>query len=198
MDARKDMEARRIPYVSPLLVCLAVAVFLSGAATEWLQFDRSAISNGQFWRLLTCHWTHYSLDHLFWDGMVLLVLGACCECGGRTRFLVCVVGSACLISLAVWLCLPELEFYRGLSGIDSALFVLLAVDILREKVREKRWRWVGAGACLFVLFLAKLGFEIVTGTTVFVDSAAAGMAPVPLSHFVGMLTGMAGLMEDFN
>jgi hypothetical protein len=40
-------------------------------------------------------------------------------------------------------------------------------------------------------FAAKVAFEMVTGGTLFVDSTAAGMTPVPLAHIVGGLVGLA-------
>ena len=36
-----------------------------------------------------------------------------------------------LLPLLVGACAPEIERYRGLSGIDSALFALLVVELLR-------------------------------------------------------------------
>jgi len=38
-------------------------------------------------------------------------------------------------------------------------------------------------------FVAKLVFELATGGTLFVDSPAAGMVPVPLAHVAGGLVG---------
>ncbi len=45
-------------------------------------------------------------------------------------------------------------------------------------------------------FEAKLGYELVTGTTLFVDSSAAGFTPLPLVHAVGGLVGCVFALRD--
>ncbi|MBI4564001.1 MAG: hypothetical protein HY716_04820 [Planctomycetes bacterium] len=68
-----------------------------------------------------------------------------------------------------------------------------------------RWLKTLAGASVLVLALAGLGhaggtltpvnsagkvdFEIVTGSTLFVNSEAGAMTPIPLAHAVGAATG---------
>jgi hypothetical protein len=101
-----------------------------------------------------------------------------------------------LIPVALWVALPHLETYRGLSGIDSALYVLLAVTLLKDEVHGRRWGWVMAISGVLFAFIGKVGYEIVTGGTIFVNSGASHMIPVPLAHCVGAAVGMiVGLMR---
>src|SRR5258708_38375144 len=86
--------ARRIPGASLLLVAFAVAASLLPGAAEWMQYDRLAVAHGAWWRLLTSHFVHWSVDHLFWDVLAFGVLGWMCEREGRARFLNCVILSA--------------------------------------------------------------------------------------------------------
>jgi hypothetical protein len=107
-----------------------------------------------------------------------------------------VLGSALLIPVALWITIPQLETYRGLSGIDSALYVLLAVTLLKDEVHDRRWGWVMALSGVLLLFIGKVGYEIATGGTIFVDSRASEMVPVPLAHCIGATVGMiVGLMR---
>ena len=98
--------------------------------------------------------------------------------------------AALLIPAAVWLACPELQTYRGLSGIDSALLALLAVGVLRDALRPGGRRAV-AVACAAVMlgFGAKLAYELATGAALFVDAEAAGFVPVPVAHAVGAAVG---------
>lgn len=188
--------ARRLPCASLLLSAAAVLVFVHPSATTWLQYDRLAIAAGEIWRLVSSHWAHVSADHLFWDVLTFLVLGTLCERISRLRFCTCVLGSTVLIPVALWITMPQLETYRGLSGIDSALYVLLAVTLLKDEVHGKRWGWMIALSGLLVAFVAKVGYEITTGGTIFVNSGASRMIPVPLAHCVGAVVGMVvGLMR---
>ncbi|MBI3268472.1 MAG: rhombosortase [Planctomycetes bacterium] len=181
---------REIPYVSLLLAAAAGALFLAPAATAALQFERAALAAGQAWRILTCHWTHFNLDQLVWNALPFAFLGGLCEREDRRRFLACLAGSALLLPLAVYAFVPTVKLYRGLSGVDSALFALLSASILREKVAARSWGWVVACACVLAGFFGKVVFEMATGATFFVDSAAAGMVPLPLVHVLGAAIGI--------
>ena len=92
--------------------------------------------------------------------------------------------------IAVGVFLPEMQTYRGLSGIDSAAFALLAVLILRDNVRTRRWYWAVFACAGFLAFGAKIVFELATGGMAFVDGSAAGMVPVPLAHLIGAGAGV--------
>jgi hypothetical protein len=90
----------------------------------------------------------------------------------------------------VWTCLPEMNTYRGLSGIDSAVFVLLAVMILSESIADRQHGWTAMCTAVLLAFAGKVGYECVTDATLFVDSAAASMIPIPLAHVVGGIVGL--------
>jgi rhomboid family GlyGly-CTERM serine protease len=132
---------------------------------------------------------HYSFDHFFWDLSAFGLLGLACERRSRARFLVCVTISAVAIALAVWFVLPGMTAYRGLSGVDSALFALLCVELWTEGVRSRRPTLVaGAAACL-TAFLFKISFELLTGHNLFVETLESGTVGVPLAHVVGATVG---------
>lgn len=188
--------ASRLPYASLLPAMVAVCLAMLPAASQRLQYDRLAIATGDLWRMFSGHWTHVSGEHLFWDVWMFVMLGMLCEQNSRVRYAVCVVGSALVISLTLWIALPDLAIYRGLSGIDSALFVLLAVMRVKQDLRHRHWGWVTGLAVVCLGFAAKVGYELATGNALFVDSQAAAMVPVPLAHGVGAVVGLAvGLVE---
>ncbi|QDT46938.1 Rhomboid family protein [Symmachiella dynata] len=189
-ETKNNAAVRCLPGISLLLGGVAVCLSFLPAIAGSLQYDPSAIAEGQLWRVVTCHFTHWSLDHLIWDAIAFVILAALCETTDRRSFLLCLIASAVLIPLFIGLLMPEVDAYRGLSGIDSALFVLAATTILRENVTTRRWGWVAAAGMVLCGFAAKIGFEYVTGQTLFVDSTAADMVPIPLAHVVGGLVGV--------
>jgi rhomboid family GlyGly-CTERM serine protease len=171
------------------IALLAVLAFALGASS-WIQFDRGGIAGGQFWRLFTGHLAHWNIDHVLWDTVAFVALGVLCERIHRRRFLYCTLGAAVAISAAVWCLLPSMSLYRGLSGIDSALFALLAVQVLRDAWPRRNWTIAGVAIGAGLAFAGKVAYETYSGTTLFVDSPAAGMTPVPLAHIVGCLVGL--------
>ena len=184
---RTGKRTPRFPVATVLLAAAAVGAWLVPGLAERLEFTRPSIVDGELWRLLTGHLTHLSLEHLAWDLGVFIVLGALTERANRARFLACLGAAAATISVAVWWFAPGLAVYRGLSGLDSALFALLVVTVLHEKLAERRWWSVGAVAAISAAFAAKLVLEATTSTAVFVSTP--GLAPVPLAHAIGALVG---------
>jgi rhomboid family GlyGly-CTERM serine protease len=183
-------QSFRIPVVTPCASLAACVIFALSNVSSLLQYDVAGIRHGQLWRMLTCHFTHFSPSHLFWSGLAFLVLGAICELRDATRFLVCGLSSALLISLSLWWMLPAVTTYRGLSGIDSALFTLAAVTIFRDSRREGRRGTVLLVMATLIAFGGKIIFEFSTERCVFVSNSA-GFAPVPLAHLIGAIIGAA-------
>ncbi len=188
----------RLPSFSLTAVLLLVigAVFCSPVATALLEFDRSAVAAGQWWRLVTSNLTHWSAQNLFWNLVVFAVLGCLCEARGRARYAVCLSASALAVGISVLLFEPNLATCRGISGVDSAFFALLAVTVLRAHWAVRNWRWVAAVGVLVVGFAVKIIVELTTGRAVFVDSAAAGFTPMPLAHAVGAAVGGLAAISD--
>ena len=181
--------ARHIPLASLLLVAFAVAVSLLPGVAECLQYDRLAVAQGAMWRLMTSHFVHWSGEHLFWDVLALGLLGWMCEREGRGRFLSCVAVSTAIIPLSLSIAEPQMTTYRGLSGIDSALFAMLAVRVGKEAITDRNWLRLSLIGIVSIGFAAKVVYELVTGGTLFVDSSAGVMTPMPLAHVVGGLVG---------
>ncbi len=127
---------RRLPGAALLLAGLALAVHLVPGADELLEYRREAIIAGQVWRILSGHWAHFTLNHLSWDLLAFLVLGSACEQFSRRRFVLAVFGSAITVAAVSWFLLPGMTAYRGLSGIGSALFGLLTVQLIRNAIRQ--------------------------------------------------------------
>jgi rhomboid family GlyGly-CTERM serine protease len=141
------------------------------------------------YRLVTCHWLHWSTNHLAWDLAMFAVLGSLCERRSRGRFLGSLLVSAVAIPLVVMVAHPELASYRGLSGIDSALFGLLVTEHFVAGARARNWgsavMFGLMGAALFV----KIALEMHAQANLFVSDTS--FTPVPLAHLVGALVGLA-------
>ena len=182
-------NARRIPCASLLLSLAAVFVFMRPSLAAPLQYDRAAIAAGEFWRLFSGHWVHYGFDHFFWDVLAFCCLGVACERRSRSRFLTCVVVSALAISLSVWFGLSGMSAYRGLSGVDSALLVLLFMELWSDAIRSGQPKQMLFPAACLAAFVFKVAFEVTTGDTIFVKSLGSGLVGVPLAHLAGGAVG---------
>ena len=189
-DTHKRCSPIRQAALTWAVALAAVVVHFVPDAAPWLQYDRQAVWAGAWWCCLTGHLVHWNTEHLVWDLLMFVVLGYLIERQSRGRLLWLWLGSAAAISSFVWIARPDVATYRGLSGIDTALFVYLAVMLVVDAVHHRQFgRGLAAGMLLTGL-AGKLFFESATGGTLFVNSAAAGFGVLIEAHLLGAAVGM--------
>lgn len=162
-----------------LLLALALAALNLPPWGEALQFDRSAIAGGELWRLVTGNLVHYSAGHLAMDLCVVLVAGAML---GRRAWAVA-PAAAIAVGLGLWAFCPEVEIYRGLSGVSVAM---AAAAVLAEIVETRHPAFVLIGLGL----VAKLAVECATGRFIGTSIGEMGL-PIPAAHVFGAAAGVA-------
>ena len=183
--------AMHVPYVSALLSAAALMIHLYHPWRIHLLYARTALADGEFWRAVTGHWVHLNTDHLLWSTMTFLLLGSVCEIMNRARYILAIGISVVIIPSAIWLGMPGLEIYGGLSGLDCALYALPITLFIRREIQFRKWFWSSFFGLVLMLLLAKIIYEAVTGQTIFVSNAHQDMLPVPLAHLVGGVVGCA-------
>ena len=171
-----------------LVATCSLLAFASPMLTQLWQLEFDTALGGQPWRLLTGHLTHYGVGHLFWDLLMFVVLAAACEGQHRRVFAPSLLLMAAGISISLGLLRTDIAVYRGLSGVDTGLFVWFVADQAIGCLRRRQpgnaalWLLHGAAVC------GKLIFEIATGQTLFVDSSR--FTPLVESHLVGAAIGL--------
>jgi rhomboid family GlyGly-CTERM serine protease len=185
---------KRVPYISLLLTAAALLIHLYHPLRPHLLYIRTALAEGEFWRLASCHWAHLDTDHLFWSSVTFLVLGSFCEIMDRGKYVITIGISIILIPTAICLVMPHLEVYGGLSGLDCALYTLLIVLFIQREWRTHNWIWIIFYIIMLVLLPAKIMYEMNSGLTIFVNNSDTHMVPVPLAHLVGGVVGFAAGM----
>ena len=192
-SGRRDRPGR-LPWVSAgLVAALAAASLLPPGGSEILQYDRSRVAGGELWRLITGQAIHWTPRMTLVDLAALLGLGAWLEWrGARRALLAALVLAAGLSALAVHLFSPDLQLYRGSSGLSSALFVLTALCLAGSSSGARRALAVAALA----LFVGKAGWEALASTPLFAGPLPPGIRVVPLVHLLGGLGGLLAWLAD--
>jgi rhomboid family GlyGly-CTERM serine protease len=171
-----------------LVALLAVGAWAFPTAVPWMELNFRLVADGQWWRIWTGHVTHYDGNHLFWDLLMFTVLAAACERANRRWFPVALLSMTAGITAILGFYCRDIHVYRGLSGIDTGLFVWLLAEQIR-RCWSARHR---LSACIWsvgvVGLLGKLGFEAATGQTLFVDSSS--FTPLVEAHLAGALLGL--------
>jgi rhomboid family GlyGly-CTERM serine protease len=166
-----------------VLAMLAAQLFLNGDTFEYRRI--AAIS--QPWRLLTGHFVHLSLLHAILNCVALLLLGHLfAERLRPIEIWTILLGAPIAISLVFWIALPELEWYRGLSGDLHAIYFAGCVAWIATTSGRARWLPIAAliGGTLKVLL------EQPWDAT-FPMHDVLRMAVVPQAHLIGAVIGCA-------
>lgn len=164
------------------LLLISVASFGDEAACI-LQYERTPVLHGEVWRIFTAHLTHINRNHLSLNivGIIFIFL----LWGDLLTPWKWVAASACCmlgISLGHVLFSPQLNWYRGFSGVLHGLVIL---GVLREIQGGNKWYRI-----VLVAVIAKILSEQTLGpmsmTHQFINAPV-----VPSAHLWGAISGGA-------
>jgi len=170
-----------------VLLGTAPGILLSPRLTAWLEFDRRAILGGELWRLFSGHLTHWTPGHLCWDLLACLLAVLLLLRHAPRTLLPLSLWSMLAVSLGILLAHPEIAAYRGLSGVDTALFAYLATALALAAARHRDAAGAGTGVLLLALIAGKILAEMASGSCLFVEADA--FIPLPAAHLAGLLAG---------
>jgi rhomboid family GlyGly-CTERM serine protease len=143
-------------------------------------FDRGAIAQGQWWRLLTAHFVHLDLAHAVLNGLgVVLMWALFARDYSPWRWAAIYSGAALAVSLGLWFLNPELQWYVGASGALHGVMTAGTVAHLRRRDLD--------GWILAVFIVAKLAYEQYAGALPFAGSSAT----IVDAHLYGAIGGLA-------
>jgi rhomboid family GlyGly-CTERM serine protease len=180
VDSPVRLNTDSVPFVTLLLCGAALIVFIFPALQSALIYDRAAISSGEWWRLATGHLVHYSPSHFLFDVLAVFVTGSLIEVRRYRGF-----GWLCLLAAAasgvvLFIAVPQMAYYGGLSGIATAAVVYLCLHGLRE---VRAWSWLCAA--VLAILTVKIGLELVLGISITMYATTQPFVPIPISHVVG-------------
>ncbi|WP_293371809.1 rhombosortase [Nevskia sp.] len=168
-------------WLPPLLIAtFSAALELGGTSlTELLRYDRVAVVDGQWWRLLSSNFVHLGWWHWFLNALSLVLLVFLCP--ERIKPLSWLLRLA-VIGIGMCFCLhvftPGLANYVGLSGLVYGLF---ALGFGRQIASGERF----AIACL-VFLAARIVWELIIGAPASEEGLIGGSV-VAESHLYGVL-----------
>jgi rhomboid family GlyGly-CTERM serine protease len=166
-----------------VLAVLAAELFLPAGTFEY----RRALAAREPWRLLTGHFVHLGFLHALLNCVALVLIGRLFADRLQARAFFGILGIApILISILFLVALPELHWYRGLSGVLHALFFAGCVVWIAATTGRARWLPIAA---------------LIGGTAkVLIEQPWDGSFPVhevlraavvPQAHLIGAIVGTA-------
>jgi rhomboid family GlyGly-CTERM serine protease len=143
-----------------------------------LRYERTALAQGQWWRLLTAHLVHLDLRHALLNCVGLLLMWALFARDYSPRqWVLVLLGAALAIDAGLWLGDSTVLWYVGSSGV---LHGVMAAGALAHIRRGERDGWILAS-----ILVLKLVYEQRVGALPF-----SGSDPVVVdAHLYGVLGG---------
>lgn len=165
-----------------LAALLLILALLPEPAQQWLQYDRSALETGQYWRLLSGHLLHSNGWHLLMNlaGLVLVMLLHGSYFRSYTLLLQWLLFAG-VISGLLYLGSPQMHIYVGLSGMLHAMLTLGAIKDIQVKQHT--------GGLLLTGLIGKVVWEQWQGP----DAALAELINASVAidaHLYGVLSGL--------
>lgn len=181
------------PVATLAVISLAGLLFLAARAdTSFLAllYSRAALEHGEFWRLLTGHLMHFSWTHLAADIGGFLLLGLLIEREQGTHTMLRLLLLVALgTSAALWLFVPQLQFYGGISALNYGLLTWLCLT--QRGVVQKRWGWI---PLLFpVLLLAHVGWQASTEKSLLAAGLPHAVRVAWQAHLAGVVLACIGV-----
>ena len=181
----RQPTSRRSLWVFAALGSFAVVLALGGEPVRLaLRYERSAVLQGEYWRLLAGHMVHGSVAHLLLNMVGLgLIAGLFPRHYSPLQWVAILFASVVAIDIGFVFYEPQLQWYLGLSGVLHGLMAAGAVAWWRHETK-------GLAAALTLVLIAKLTWEQVHGAL-----PLSGDMPVIVdAHLYGACGGLlAGL-----
>lgn len=187
-SARLRLRGLRLELILFSVILMALnAPLLAGQPWRSLVWAPSAVSAGEWWRLLAHPFVHVSAYHLVLDASAFLLAYAELRERGWCERLSLVAAAGAGSVLAAWSAAPLVETHGlcGLSGIAHGLTAVVGVDLLRSG-RDRAMRV--AGLLCFAGVVVKSLVEAGTGDVMLISWHVGSLGtPVAVSHAGGVL-----------
>ncbi len=179
-SSQQRRRGRIYPAAVPVAIVLAAVIIqASPLLLNVLEYNRQAIASGQWWRLITCHMTHWSWHHAACDlsafGVLWWMTGS-----SLRRTVTMTVTAAAVIGVAMLITTPDILIYRGMSGVGYALFGAVLASA-RGSDRTLR-------LCVLCFVAARVIFETTTSIGSF--WLPDNIVVVGVTHSSGLMTGV--------
>lgn len=165
---------RRHDWILPAVLCAVLVVLWIGGEDLLLalRYEHSALTRGQWWRLITGHFVHAGWMHLGWNLLgIALVWSLFAADYAAREWLAIMLASILAIDLGFGLLQADLDWYVGFSGVLHGCIAAGLLAWLRVKPD-----WLTAVVAL--IFAAKLVWEHSVGPLALTASSLS----VPVIH----------------
>jgi rhomboid family GlyGly-CTERM serine protease len=163
---------------------LLAAIELGGEPVRnALSFDRSALAEGEWWRVLSAHFVHLDAQHALLNGLGFVLMWALFARDYSPARWATIYFAACLaVAAGLWWFDPQVAWYVGASG---TLHGVMSAGTLAHLKRRDLDGWI-----LAAFIVGKLAYEQIAGSMPF----AGASNTIVDAHLYGAIGGLAAAL----
>ena len=154
---RKIFAFDEIPWVFLVVTLAAVVIQFNGAWRPLLIYDRTAVMQGEWWRIWTGHLVHFGWPHFVCDAGLFLILGRLIERVYPVISRTALVAMPVVIAVTLYWLDPAMVRYGGLSAVNFGLLLFLAGRGWKKNWVD--WFW----PAVLAIYVAEVILETVYG-----------------------------------
>lgn len=182
-----DLPLSKKYVLPPLLLILCSFSFELFSLNPLLEFDRSLIKQGEFWRLLTGQFVHSNWYHLALNcGGVILIWALHAEHTSAKRYTFNILSLALFCGVGLYAFFPQTHIYTGLSGLLHGVIVFGAIKDINSGIKS--------GHLLLLGVWVKVLWEQYSGPNADVGALIDARVAIE-AHLIGAIGGSLFLLE---
>ncbi|MBF7072766.1 rhombosortase [Glaciecola sp. MH2013] len=133
-----NLPTRPNQILGPLIVCIVsiTAFFFEPLSSEYFALERSWLSSGHYYQILTGHFLHTNTTHLLFNLFGVVLLWLLHGDDYRAASYLAKFSLICLsLSLLLYFFSPDIEWYVGLSGAIHGVFAWGCIQDIENKMK---------------------------------------------------------------
>lgn len=168
--------------VAPITLIVASLIVFFTPLSELFEFDRVLIQNGEYWRLLTGHFSHSNDNHIMLNlAGIVLIWALHGEYYTPRKYTLALGLLALYCGIGLYAFYPEINIYNGLSGVLHGLIIFGAlVDCQKKMV---------SGYLLFIGIWLKIAWEHLSGPDLELEALINARVAIE-AHLIGAISGV--------
>ncbi len=145
------------PWVFLGVFVVSLVIQLNPAWRDLLIYDRTALAQGQVWRIWTGHLVHFGWPHFIADAGLFFILGWLLEAKHPWFSRLALILMPAFISAVLYWFDAAMARYGGLSAVNLGLLLFLALQGWRHDWAD--WFW----PAVLLIYVGEVIFEAVQG-----------------------------------
>lgn len=175
----------RYPILTLLILSVSAVSFISSKITLMFVFDRTALIQGELWRLFTSHFVHFTIVQLGYNLLVFGIAGSIVERKSRLHFGILFTVMALVISATLFILKPAMIYYGGLSGLACGFIFYCALLGITEA-----GPWEIISKLIIFILPIKIFFEMYNTASILPYWGQQNFVIMPISHITGVVVSL--------